>query len=131
MGGHPVARPRPGSRRAESAAHRDGNPRHCAATASEGLAGAADGWGERVDVVRAAPTDLIPATALLLRPDGHVAWAASAEPDVDGRSPRGAGPLVRRGRPDDGRASRGLTGSPFSSPGHRSRRGPRPAARRG
>jgi len=53
-------------------------------TASDDLAGAADGWGHRVDVVRAAPTDLIPATALLLRPDGHVAWAASAEPDVDG-----------------------------------------------
>ncbi|WP_086666186.1 FAD-dependent monooxygenase [Lentzea kentuckyensis] len=41
----------------------------------------AEGWQDRVDVVRAAPVDALPATALLLRPDGHVAWAATGEPD--------------------------------------------------
>lgn len=36
----------------------------------------AAGWAGRVDVVRAAPSAEIDATALLLRPDGRVAWAA-------------------------------------------------------
>jgi hypothetical protein len=53
-------------------------------TPSGSLGGSADGWDGRVSVVHAAPTDQIPAAALLLRPDGHVAWAATGEPDADG-----------------------------------------------
>ncbi|GAA5193844.1 FAD-dependent monooxygenase [Rugosimonospora acidiphila] len=46
-------------------------------------AATAAGWRERVEVVRARPgTGLVPATALLLRPDCYVAWA-SASPDPD------------------------------------------------
>jgi 2-polyprenyl-6-methoxyphenol hydroxylase-like FAD-dependent oxidoreductase len=45
------------------------------------LAGVAQPWRERVDVVRAPVTG---ATALLVRPDCQVAWASdSAEPDVE------------------------------------------------
>ncbi|WP_349294603.1 FAD-dependent monooxygenase [Baekduia alba] len=38
----------------------------------------ADGWAPRVDVC-AAETDQRPADALLIRPDGHVAWAAALD----------------------------------------------------
>ncbi|RMI38645.1 FAD-dependent oxidoreductase [Streptomyces triticirhizae] len=41
------------------------------------------GWRDRVDVVTAAPTPELPARALLLRPDGHVAWVA---PEHDARA---------------------------------------------
>lgn len=37
------------------------------------------GWADRVDVVTAEPTDEIPATTVLLRPDGRVAWALASE----------------------------------------------------
>ncbi|MCV7091778.1 aromatic-ring hydroxylase C-terminal domain-containing protein, partial [Mycobacterium interjectum] len=37
----------------------------------------ARGWADRVDVVEATTAEL-PAAALLLRPDGYVAWAADA-----------------------------------------------------
>jgi len=37
------------------------------------------GWKDRVEVVGAEPTAAIPATAVLLRPDGHVAWAAPGD----------------------------------------------------
>ncbi|WP_086840980.1 FAD-dependent monooxygenase [Amycolatopsis kentuckyensis] len=50
----------------------DGNPR---------LRARADGWTDRVDVVTAAPLAPVPGplrdtAAVLVRPDGHVAWAA-------------------------------------------------------
>ncbi|NRQ38621.1 FAD-binding protein [Nonomuraea sp. NN258] len=41
-------------------------------------AAAADGWRDRVDVVVAEPCEAIDASAVLIRPDGHVAWAAGA-----------------------------------------------------
>lgn len=37
--------------------------------------GDVSGWTSRVDVVRAQPSDDLAATALLVRPDGYVAWA--------------------------------------------------------
>ncbi|MEV0408105.1 FAD-dependent monooxygenase [Actinoallomurus sp. NPDC050550] len=41
-------------------------------------------WGDRVDLVTARPHDPAPpATALLLRPDGYVAWASSRPDDTD------------------------------------------------
>ncbi|WP_030722417.1 FAD-dependent monooxygenase [Streptomyces griseus] len=52
----------------------------------------AQGWADRVDLVEARSDDeywLVPANrkipvpaALLIRPDGHVAWAAAAEPAI-------------------------------------------------
>jgi 2-polyprenyl-6-methoxyphenol hydroxylase-like FAD-dependent oxidoreductase len=48
-------------------------------TGGVGLAGTAAGWKDRVDVVPArAPAGAAPAAALLIRPDGYVAWAAAA-----------------------------------------------------
>ncbi|TXI57225.1 FAD-dependent monooxygenase [Mycolicibacterium mageritense] len=47
-----------------------------------GHAGAVQGWQDRVDVVVATATGR-PAAALLIRPDGYVAWAAD-ELDEDG-----------------------------------------------
>jgi 2-polyprenyl-6-methoxyphenol hydroxylase-like FAD-dependent oxidoreductase len=48
----------------------------------EGRCGLGDvsGWADRVDVVTAGPSPDIDAAAVLIRPDGHVAWAA---PDAD------------------------------------------------
>ncbi|WP_107090596.1 FAD-dependent monooxygenase [Streptomyces sp. WM6378] len=56
------------------------------------VAAAAAGWADRVDVVEARAEDdfwTVPAmgeipapTALLVRPDGHVAWAAADTPDT-------------------------------------------------
>ncbi|MGV7660205.1 aromatic-ring hydroxylase C-terminal domain-containing protein, partial [Mycobacterium kansasii] len=37
-------------------------------------ADAAHGWRDRVDIVQAELTDR-PATAMLIRPDGYIAWA--------------------------------------------------------
>ena len=34
------------------------------------------GWSDRIDIVGAAPSGLDPAEALLVRPDGYVAWVA-------------------------------------------------------
>ncbi|MFI9382661.1 FAD-dependent monooxygenase [Kutzneria sp. NPDC052558] len=34
---------------------------------------------DRVDVIRAEPVDEVPASALLIRPDGHVAWLATPD----------------------------------------------------
>jgi 2-polyprenyl-6-methoxyphenol hydroxylase-like FAD-dependent oxidoreductase len=42
------------------------------------------GFRDRVDVVSAQPTTDIGATAVLLRPDGHVAWAAGEDEDMNG-----------------------------------------------
>ena len=35
------------------------------------------GWESRVDVIRAQPSEELDATALLVRPDGYVAWAGA------------------------------------------------------
>ncbi len=43
---------------------------------TEDLAEQAAGWADRVTVVTAAPSTEIDATALLLRPDGRVAWTS-------------------------------------------------------
>ncbi|WP_255955318.1 FAD-dependent monooxygenase [Streptomyces odontomachi] len=51
------------------------------------LSSAVDGWTDRVAVVTAEPTPEIPATALLVRPDGRVAWAAAEGPTT---TPTGA-----------------------------------------
>ncbi|WP_030904229.1 FAD-dependent monooxygenase [Streptomyces sp. NRRL F-5126] len=46
-------------------------------TLSDGvmLPAAAQGWADRVDLVTAKPVEPAPAAAVLIRPDGHVAWA--------------------------------------------------------
>ncbi|MEV6872301.1 FAD-dependent monooxygenase [Amycolatopsis sp. NPDC051128] len=50
-------------------------------TADASLGGEVTGWTDRVDVVAGKPAEP-PATALLVRPDGYVAWASSsADPD--------------------------------------------------
>ncbi|SHE76401.1 FAD-dependent monooxygenase [Streptoalloteichus hindustanus] len=41
-----------------------------------GLRAAAAGWSDRVDVVRASSAELAGVDAVLLRPDGYVAWVA-------------------------------------------------------
>jgi 2-polyprenyl-6-methoxyphenol hydroxylase-like FAD-dependent oxidoreductase len=48
-----------------------------------GIADAARGWADRVDVVAATVADP-PATALLIRPDGYVAWAADGPAEEAG-----------------------------------------------
>ncbi|MET8139429.1 FAD-dependent monooxygenase [Sphaerisporangium sp. NPDC005288] len=58
------------------------------------LAGIASEWADRVDLVRARPSADVwqgpvvgavrPPVALLVRPDGHIAWATGARPDLDG-----------------------------------------------
>jgi 3-(3-hydroxy-phenyl)propionate hydroxylase len=42
------------------------------------------GWADRVDVVTAKPAPEIDAAALLVRPDGHVAWADASGADDEG-----------------------------------------------
>jgi 2-polyprenyl-6-methoxyphenol hydroxylase-like FAD-dependent oxidoreductase len=42
------------------------------------------GWAQRVDVVAAKPTEQIAAAALLVRPDGHVAWVGTHATDEAG-----------------------------------------------
>lgn len=41
------------------------------------------GWADRIDVVTAEPTPAIEAAALLIRPDGHVAWADPKGTDAE------------------------------------------------
>jgi 2-polyprenyl-6-methoxyphenol hydroxylase-like FAD-dependent oxidoreductase len=53
------------------------------------LAEASMGWKDRVDVVAGSSTDLAaPAPAMLIRPDGYVAWASESNP-VDGQTLQG------------------------------------------
>ena len=53
-------------------------------TENSSLAGNGHGWKDRVDII-AAHCTAPPAAALLIRPDGYVAWAASpGDPDNDG-----------------------------------------------
>ncbi len=56
---------------------RGGRPVLLAFTDHAAYAGAARGWADRVDVV-AAGAEAAPADAVLIRPDGYVAWAAGA-----------------------------------------------------
>jgi 2-polyprenyl-6-methoxyphenol hydroxylase-like FAD-dependent oxidoreductase len=53
-------------------------------------AAVAAGWADRVDTVTAAPTAEIDARALLLRPDGHIAWVPSRDGDGDAEGLRAA-----------------------------------------
>jgi hypothetical protein len=46
------------------------------------LRAVAEGWRDRLDV-RTAPRADRPADVLLIRPDAHIAWAASADEPVD------------------------------------------------
>jgi 2-polyprenyl-6-methoxyphenol hydroxylase-like FAD-dependent oxidoreductase len=46
--------------------------------------GDAAGWADRVDLVAARPTEALDASALLVRPDGHVAWVDTTNKDADG-----------------------------------------------
>jgi len=54
---------------------------------SDGTAdlGGVEAWSDRVEVVTARPTHAIPAAAVLVRPDGHVAHVDVAGTDGDGR----------------------------------------------
>ena len=54
-----------------------------------GVAVEARGWTDRVDIVGATLTDG-PAAALLIRPDGYVAWAADHAGAVERAGLRGA-----------------------------------------
>jgi 2-polyprenyl-6-methoxyphenol hydroxylase-like FAD-dependent oxidoreductase len=47
------------------------------------LAGECAPWDGRVDVLAVEPTPALDAAALLLRPDGHVAWVARSADDAD------------------------------------------------
>ncbi|GAA1042845.1 rifampin monooxygenase [Virgisporangium ochraceum] len=51
------------------------------------------GWSDRVDL-RADPTVALDAPAVLLRPDGHVAWVGDDQRDLDDRLARWFGPPV-------------------------------------
>jgi hypothetical protein len=52
-------------------------------TAAGTFAAAGHGWEDRVDIVTAQSPDP-PAAALLIRPDGYVAWAAAQDPSHAG-----------------------------------------------
>jgi 2-polyprenyl-6-methoxyphenol hydroxylase-like FAD-dependent oxidoreductase len=58
-------------------------------SANSALAGAASGWQDRVSVTAARPlAQPAPAAAMLIRPDGYVAWAAGPDPaDLAGGLP--------------------------------------------
>jgi 2-polyprenyl-6-methoxyphenol hydroxylase-like FAD-dependent oxidoreductase len=58
-------------------------------SANSALAGAAAGWPDRVSVTAARPlAPPAPAAAMLIRPDGYVAWAAGPDPaDLAGGLP--------------------------------------------
>src|SRR5262249_23971545 len=50
---------------------------------SQPLRGQVVGWSERIDVITAACPSGAPADALLIRPDGYVAWAGAAGVSLD------------------------------------------------
>ncbi|WP_410574057.1 FAD-dependent monooxygenase [Amycolatopsis sp. cmx-4-61] len=54
----------------------------------------AGGWSDRVDVL-ADPTAALDVPALLLRPDGHVAWVGDAQRDLDEQLARWFGSPLR------------------------------------
>jgi hypothetical protein len=51
-------------------------------------------YRDRLTVLHREPAQWGPATALLVRPDGYVAWAAETPPAADGAAPDGAAPDV-------------------------------------
>ena len=56
-------------------------PRCRSCSANGALAGVASGWRDRVGVTAARPlAQPAPAAAMLIRPDGYVAWAAGPDP---------------------------------------------------
>lgn len=64
---------------------REGRPLLIDLTEEAGLAAAAAAVADRVTVAAGRPVGDVPATALLVRPDGYVAWASSTPtPDTDG-----------------------------------------------
>jgi hypothetical protein len=63
---------------------RDGRPLLIDLTDHGALAGAAGHVDDLVTIAAGRPVGDVPATALLVRPDGYVAWASSATtPDID------------------------------------------------
>jgi hypothetical protein len=63
---------------------RAGRPLLIDFTENECVAAATADVAERITVAAGRPIGEVPATALLVRPDGYVAWASSAtEPEVD------------------------------------------------
>jgi bifunctional hydroxylase/dehydrase len=48
-----------------------------------GLRAQAAGWRDRVDVISARCSGGAPADALLIRPDGYVAWAGASAPGLE------------------------------------------------
>ena len=80
------------------------------AVGADSVASTASGWSDRVSVIAArAMTQPAPAAAMLIRPDGYVAWAAAPEPD--------AGDPADPGDPGDGlqKALLAWFGTPRSS----------------
>lgn len=72
-----------GTRRVAELA-RDGRPLLIDLTEGAVVAAAAAGFADRITVVAGRPVGEVSARALLVRPDGYVAWASSApEPGVD------------------------------------------------
>lgn len=70
-----------------------------------------EGWADRVDHVVDAPEDL-DAPAVLLRPDGHVAWAARSSGSCSTGSRGGSGPQpAERGRTGEAWSLRRLWGA--------------------
>lgn len=62
---------------------RDGRPVLIDLTAGGEVAAATSSIADRVTVAAATPVQSVPATALLVRPDGYVAWASSSKtPEV-------------------------------------------------
>nr|WP_157186280.1 hypothetical protein [Nocardia jiangxiensis] len=63
---------------------RNGRPLLADLTADGTVAAAVTDSGDRLTVATGRPVGAIPATALLMRPDGYVAWASSQpRPDPD------------------------------------------------
>ena len=63
---------------------RTGRPLLIDLTEGAGVAAAASDIADRVTVAAGRPVGDVSATALLVRPDGYVAWASSApKPEVD------------------------------------------------
>jgi bifunctional hydroxylase/dehydrase len=63
---------------------RNGRPLALSLTGDATKLGDLSGWADRVDVLTAQPSPDLDATALLIRPDGHVAYAATGSDDGEG-----------------------------------------------
>ena len=62
---------------------RDGRPLLVDLTAGEEVAAAVTDIADRLTVAVGRPVGDVAATALLVRPDGYVAWATSGVPDIE------------------------------------------------